>query len=103
MEYKVIVNSSELVCSDTKEVLGVRYLFRLVVKDLVNKYKLLHVDVCLGEENNLVINFCLVEHQFVSQKLQLEVVKTDIVTFREILCKPNTNLNTFPCRGIEHY
>lgn len=58
MEYKVLVKSSELVHSETKEVLGVRYLFKLVVKDIVNNYKLLHVDVCLGEENNLVINFC---------------------------------------------
>lgn len=58
MEYKVIVKSSELVYSETKEVLGVRYLFKLVVKNTVNNYKLLHVDVCLGEENNLVINFC---------------------------------------------
>lgn len=58
MEYKVFVKSSELVHSETKEVLGVRYLFKLVVKDIVNDYKLLHVDVCLGEENNLVINFC---------------------------------------------
>ncbi len=58
MEYKVLVKSSELVHSETKEVLGVRYLFKLVVKDIVNNYKLLHLDVCLGEENNLVINFC---------------------------------------------